>query len=248
MVDQYIAQLVEYGLRTGLVDEADKIYVTNRVLEILHKSDYDAPEAVEEAPLETILANLLDWAVAQGLLEDNVTDRDLFDTKLMGALTPAPSVVRAKFAALYKEQGAKAATDWYYKFSQDTDYIRRYRICKDLKWVSETPWGELDITVNLSKPEKDPKAIAAAKLAPQSGLQRALHRLQQPAHPHEDRAGHLPQAAGFRQAVPPLFCGKQRRPAHRGRQHPEPRPFPGRPLHLCHGQGPHGAGVCVPGL
>ena len=100
MVDQYIAQLVEYGLRTGLVDEADKIYVTNRVLEILHKSDYDAPEAVEEAPLETILANLLDWAVAQGLLEDNVTDRDLFDTKLMGALTPAPSVVRARFAAL----------------------------------------------------------------------------------------------------------------------------------------------------
>ena len=174
MVDQYIAQLVEYGLRTGLVDEADKIYVTNRVLEILHKSDYDAPEAVEEAPLETILANLLDWAVAQGLLEDNVTDRDLFDTKLMGALPPAPSVVRAKFAALYKEQGAKAATDWYYKFSQDTDYIRRYRICKDLKWVSETPWGELDITVNLSKPEKDPKAIAAAKLAPQSGYPKCL--------------------------------------------------------------------------
>ena len=169
MVDQYIAQLVEYGLRTGLVAEADRIYVTNRVLEILNKSDYDAPESVEEAPLETILANLLDWAVAQGLLEDNVTARDLFDTKLMGALTPPPSVVRATFAELYKGQGAKAATDWYYKFSQDTDYIRRYRICKDLKWVTQTPWGALDITVNLSKPEKDPKAIAAAKLAPQSG-------------------------------------------------------------------------------
>ena len=174
MVDQYIAQLVEYGLRTGLVAEADRIYVTNRVLEILNKSDYDAPESVEEAPLETILANLLNWAVAQGLLEDNVTARDLFDTKLMGALTPPPSVVRATFAALYKGQGAKAATDWYYKFSQDTDYIRRYRICKDLKWVSETPWGELDITVNLSKPEKDPKAIAAAKLAPQSGYPKCL--------------------------------------------------------------------------
>ena len=169
MVDQYIAQLVEYGLRTGLVAEADRIYVTNRVLEILNKSDYDAPESVEEAPLETILANLLDWAVAQGLLEDNVTARDLFDTKLMGALTPPPSVVRATFAELYKGQGAKAATDWYYKFSQDTDYIRRYRICKDLKWVTQTPWGALDITVNLSKPEKDPKAIAAAKLATQSG-------------------------------------------------------------------------------
>ena len=169
MVDQYIAQLVEYGLRTGLVAEADRIYVTNRVLEILNKSDYDAPESVEEAPLETILANLLNWAVAQGLLEDNVTARDLFDTKLMGALTPPPSVVRATFAELYKGQGAKAATDWYYKFSQDTDYIRRYRICKDLKWVTQTPWGALDITVNLSKPEKDPKAIAAAKLAPQSG-------------------------------------------------------------------------------
>lgn len=174
MIDNAIARLVQYGLHTGLVDPADVTYTTNRLLELLHKDSFTQPDRCEDAPLEDTLAQLLDWAVQQGLLDDNSTARDLFDTKLMGALTPPPSAVRARFSQLYQAKGPRAATDWYYKFSQDTDYIRRYRIQKDLKWVTDTRWGALDITVNLSKPEKDPKAIAAAKAAPQSGYPKCL--------------------------------------------------------------------------
>ena len=119
-------------------------------------------------PLEEILKGLLDDAVARGVCNDDITSRDLLDTKLMGVLTPPPREVRKKFSALY-EQSPEAATDWYYRFSQDTDYIRSYRIAKDMRWKTDTEYGKLDITINLSKPEKDPKAIAAAKHAPQSG-------------------------------------------------------------------------------
>ena len=131
--------------------------------------DFTAPEGeVCYTDLESILKTLVDDAVARGVCEDNSTARDLFDTKLMGVLTPRPSIVRANFEERYENEGPQAATDWFYKFSQDTDYIRRYRIKRDLKWVTKTEYGDLDITINLSKPEKDPKAIAAAKLAPQS--------------------------------------------------------------------------------
>ena len=114
------------------------------------------------------MKDLLDWAVENGRIEDGTTSRDLFDTELMGRLTPRPSQVIREFEARY-EDSPETATDWYYKFSQDTDYIRRYRIAKDVKWVATTPYGDLDITINLSKPEKDPRAIAAAKTAPQGG-------------------------------------------------------------------------------
>jgi UDPglucose--hexose-1-phosphate uridylyltransferase len=124
-------------------------------------------------PLEEILKALLDYAVEKGICADDITSRDLFDTKIMGALTPMPREVRKTFAALYAESPEKA-TDWYYKLSQDTDYIRRYRIAKDLRWKTSTKYGLLDITVNLSKPEKDPKAIAAAKNAPQSGYPKCM--------------------------------------------------------------------------
>ena len=103
-----------------------------------------------------------------GRIEDGTTSRDLFDTELMGRLTPRPSQVIRAFRTRY-EESPEAATDWYYQFSQDTDYILRYRIAKDVKWVAPTPYGDLDITINLSKPEKDPRAIAAAKTAPQGG-------------------------------------------------------------------------------
>ena len=126
------------------------------------------PAAPAEMPLEEILKGLLDDAVARGVCNDDITSRDLLDTKLMGVLTPPPREVRKKFSALY-EQSPEAATDWYYRFSQDTDYIRSYRIAKDMRWKTDTEYGKLDITINLSKPEKDPKAIAAAKHAPQSG-------------------------------------------------------------------------------
>ena len=166
-VNGYLTALVNYGLSKGLIEPCDQTYITNQLLMTMGLDSFE-PEEAPAMELEDILAGLLDDAVARGVCADNITARDLFDTKLMGVLTPLPREVRAKFAALYAESPQKA-TDWYYAFSQDTDYIRRYRIKKDLRWKTETEYGALDITINLSKPEKDPKAIAAAKSAPQSG-------------------------------------------------------------------------------
>ena len=166
-VNGYLTALVEYGLKTGLIQDCDRTYIVNQLLMTMGLDSFEE-EAAPQMELEDILAGLLSDAVSRGVIEDNITAKDLFDTKLMGVLTPLPREVRAKFAALYAEDPQKA-TDWYYTLSQDTDYIRRYRIKKDLRWKTATEYGDLDITINLSKPEKDPKAIAAAKAAPQSG-------------------------------------------------------------------------------
>lgn len=162
-----ISALVQYGLDKKLIEPCDKAFIINQLL-IPQQLDSFEPVETRPMPLEQILKGLVDDAVNRGIIENDSTSRDLFDTKLMGILTPLPREVRSKFAALYAED-PKAATDWFYKFSQDTDYIRRYRIQKDLRWKTSTEYGNLDITINLSKPEKDPKAIAAAKAAPQSG-------------------------------------------------------------------------------
>ncbi len=166
--NQLIDALVAYAVAVGLVAGDDRVYLTNRLLEALDEEDYTPSDDPLPTDLEEILSGLLDVAVEKGLIEDNITARDLFDTKLMGLLTPPPHEVRARFRTAYAES-PQAATDFYYKFSQDTDYIRRYRIQKDLRWKYESEYGALDITINLSKPEKDPRAIAAAKSAPQSG-------------------------------------------------------------------------------
>lgn len=170
MINESIKKLVSYGLETGLIRQEDAVFTTNAILELLKLEDYEEPaEEYINVNLEETLAEILDYAAANGLLpEDSVTYRDLYDTKVMGLLTPRPHEVIEKFQQLFTHS-PQEATDYYYRFSQDTDYIRRYRICKDQKWVTSTPYGDLDITVNLSKPEKDPKAIAAAKLAKQSG-------------------------------------------------------------------------------
>ena len=168
MIDYAIAALVRYGLERGLLESGDEVFAVNRLLEVMQLDEYSAPEQVPELSLEDILAQLLDNAVARGVCEDNITARDLFDTKLMGEITPFPSAVRREFSRRLQHSPEKA-TDWYYEFSQNTDYIRRYRITRDVKWMTATEYGDLDITINLSKPEKDPRAIAAAKAAPQSG-------------------------------------------------------------------------------
>ena len=186
MIQEKILELTEYGLVTGLIEKEDKRYTINRLLELfgLDEMEEEVEEAYAKRPamteeqaenaLEGILAGMLDYAAEQNLLAENtVTYRDLFDTKIMGVLVPRPSEVIQKFHSLY-EESPKAATDYFYKLSQDTNYIRRYRIRKDLKWTADTEYGTLDITVNLSKPEKDPKAIAAAKLAKQSGYPKCL--------------------------------------------------------------------------
>ena len=166
-INTYLSSLVNYGLKAGLIDGCDKTCITNQLLQVMQLDSYEDREP-QDMPLEDILAGLLESAVSRGICQDDITSRDLFDTKLMGVLTPLPREVRARFAALYAESPLKA-TEWYYELSQNTDYIRRYRIKKDMRWVTPTEYGDLDITINLSKPEKDPKAIAAAKSAPQSG-------------------------------------------------------------------------------
>ncbi len=160
-------QLIQYGLDTGLLPEDDRVYTFNRLLSVM-KLDEFLPSGCAPMALHELLEKLTDDAVARGVCEDNQTARDLFDTALMDCLMPRPSQVRQTFSEKYAAD-PQAATDWYYKLSNDSNYIRRDRIARDQKWVTDTPYGQLDITINLSKPEKDPKAIAAAKNAPQSG-------------------------------------------------------------------------------
>lgn len=165
-IDTYISALVQYGLEKNLFEQCDKTFITNQLISVLGLDSY----TYEEPPmmkLEDVLKGILDDAVCRGICDDNVVSRDLLDTKLMGVMTPPPREVRKKFDELYQAD-PKNATDWFYTFSKDTDYIRRYRIEKDIHWKTATEYGDLDITINLSKPEKDPKAIAAAKNAPQS--------------------------------------------------------------------------------
>ena len=186
MIQERILELTEYGLVTGLVEPEDRRFTINRLLELFHLDELDDEVAAAyakrtpmtqesaEAALEGILNEMLDYAAEDGLMpEDTITYRDLFDTKIMSMLVPRPSEVIKKFQAFY-QISPKEATDYFYKLSRDTNYIRRYRIKKDQKWTADTEFGTLDITINLSKPEKDPKAIAAAKLAKQSGYPKCL--------------------------------------------------------------------------
>ena len=152
--------LLDYGEKNHLFEKADRVYCRNLMLDVL---GLDAMEDAqpEEAELQEILAVILDYACEKGIIEDSITYRDLFDTKIMNCMMPRPSEVIAKFNALYAENPVKA-TEYYYDISRASDYIRTYRVKNDMKWLAPTPYGDMDITINLSKPEKDPKAIAAA--------------------------------------------------------------------------------------
>lgn len=163
MLSESIAKLVQYGITTGLTPECERNYTTNLLLDVFYEDDYEKPDNIEEpVNLEATLGELLDEAVKRGLIEDSIVYRDLFDTRLMNCLMPRPGQVQKEFWDKYKES-PKEATDYFYKLSQDSNYIRRYRVEKDQKWKVDSPYGEIDITINLSKPEKDPKAIAAAR-------------------------------------------------------------------------------------
>ncbi|WP_191015798.1 UDP-glucose--hexose-1-phosphate uridylyltransferase [Treponema zioleckii] len=200
-----INRLTAYGLKTGLIEKEDVIFVKNQLLLNLGLDGFESPEqageipAVEVSDLEDILKNLLDYAVAHNLTGgESVVYRDLFDTKLMAVMVSKPSEIIKKFNALY-EKSPKEATDFFYKFSQDTDYIRRYRVCKDVKWLADSPYGKLDITINLSKPEKDPKAIAAARNMKQSGYPQCLL-----CRENEGYAGRVNHAARENHRIIPL--------------------------------------------
>lgn len=173
MISNYINKIITYALENNLISEYDKIYCTNLLLDLFKCSDYNPTESYSNVDIEETLKELLDYACDNGLCDNNVVERDLFDTKIMGLLTPNPSCVIEKFYSLYKED-KKSATDYFYNLSTTSDYIRTYRIKKDMKWVVNSKYGEIDITINLSKPEKDPKAIAKAKTAVQSGYPKCL--------------------------------------------------------------------------
>lgn len=204
MIERYLDSLVEYALRTGLAQEADRRVLTNRLLDILRLDDYTPSQEPLIEELEPILAGILDFACRQGLCEDNVTARDLYDTRLMGALTPLPHEVIAEFDRRYAVS-PREATDWYYRFSGDTDYIRRYRVARDIRWIYPSEYGDIDITINLSKPEKDPRAIAAAKGAPQSGYPKC-----QLCPENEGYAGRLNHPARENHRIIPLTIGGEK--------------------------------------
>ena len=182
-MEKKIEALLAYGKSCGLIEAEDVVFTRNVLLDLLQVEpegemeestvDFSDREENDGAKLEALLGEILEEAVKKGLIEDGQTAKDLFDTKLMGAMLKRPSEIIKQFQAYYAENPEKA-TDWFYMFCKDADYIRRYRICKDKKWKANTEYGTLDVTINLSKPEKDPKAIAAAKLMKQTGYPKCL--------------------------------------------------------------------------
>ena len=203
MLDKEIKKLVEYGVTNGLIPESERIYSTNLLLDIFQKNEYSDPDITEESTeLESILNALCDEACSMGLIEDSITYRDLFDTRLMNCITPRPGQVIEDFRKHYTVSPTEA-TDYYYEFSQKTNYIRSARVARDLKWVTPSPYGDIDITINLSKPEKDPKAIAAAKNAPASSYPKCLLCME-----NEGFAGSVTHPARQTHRIIPLdICG-----------------------------------------
>ena len=201
-IETCIDSLVAYAMNRGLAQPEDHQVLVNRLLDLLKLDDYTPSGQPMTEELEEILSGILDYAVAQGLCDDGITARDIFDTRIMGALTPMPREVIRTFRELYA-RSPEEATNWYYDFSQNTDYIRRYRIEKDVRWKYPCQYGELDITINLSKPEKDPKAIAAAKNAPQTAYPKC-----QLCRENEGYAGRMNHPARANHRILPIeVCG-----------------------------------------
>ena len=202
-IETYIDSLVSYAMNNGLADPLDHQVLTNRILDLLQKEDYEPSNETQTEDLEEILAGLLDYAVSKGICDDGITAKDIFDTRIMGAVTPMPREVIHTFREKYARNPVEA-TDWYYKFSCDTDYIRRYRIKKDMRWKYPSQYGEIDITINLSKPEKDPKAIAAAKNAPQNAYPKCQLCVE-----NEGYAGRMNHPARANHRIIPIeVCGQ----------------------------------------
>ena len=203
-IETYIDSLVSYAMNNGLAEPEDHQVLINRLLDLLRLDDYTPSEEPQSEDLEEILAGILDYAVSNGLCDDGITARDIFDTRIMGAVTPMPREVIRTFREKYAADPV-AATDWYYRFSCDTDYIRRYRIAKDMRWKYRSDYGEMDITINLSKPEKDPKAIAAAKNAPQSSYPKCQLCVE-----NEGYAGRMNHPARANHRIVPIeVCGEK---------------------------------------
>lgn len=200
MITNWIKELVQYGKEQQLVDADDEVFVTNRLLELFELSEYEEPDTIEKVrPVNEILEDMMDYAYREGIMkEDTITEKDLFDTKIMGCVTPQPSIVRRDFAERL-QHSPKEATDYYYRFSIATNYIRKDRIAKDEKWVTQTEYGPIDITINLSKPEKDPRDIAKAGQAKKSGYPACLLCKE-----NEGYAGHFTHPARQNHRIIPI--------------------------------------------
>ena len=202
-INVLIGELTAYGVRTGLIPGEDRVLCVNRLIELFEIDDYKESRVEVERPLCDILNDILDHVVSKGLIsEDTIARRDLFDTKIMGMITPQPSYVRREFRKRYGRSSVEA-TDWYYDFSRATNYIRTDRIEKDEKWETPTEYGNIGITINLSKPEKDPRDIAAAGKAVSSGYPRCLLCAE-----NEGYAGHISHPARQNHRIIPIkLCG-----------------------------------------
>ena len=201
-IETCIDSLISYAMNTGLAEPVDHQVLLNRLLDLLRKDDYAPSDEPQSEDLEEILSGILNYAVEQGLCDDGITARDIFDTRIMGAITPMPREIVRTFWEKYAADPV-SATDWYYKLSCDTDYIRRYRIARDMRWKYAGEYGEMDITINLSKPEKDPKAIAAAKNAPQTAYPKC-----QLCRENEGYAGRMNHPARANHRIIPIeVCG-----------------------------------------
>ena len=200
-IETYIDSLVSYAMNCGLAEPEDHQVLINRLLDLLRLDAYEPVDEPQSEDLEEILAGILCYACEKGLCDDNITARDIFDTRIMGALTPMPREIIRTFREKYAADPVRA-TDWYYKLSCDTDYIRRYRIAKDMRWKYDSEYGQMDITINLSKPEKDPKAIAAAKNAPQSSYPKC-----QLCRENEGYAGRMNHPARANHRIVPITVG-----------------------------------------
>lgn len=204
MLDLYINQLIEYAISSGLIDEDERYYSINRILQIFDKTSFTDPKVEGIPSLDVILTNLIQEAIKDGLVSDSITEQDLFDTKVMDAVTPRPREVIATFNSLY-HFSPKTATDYFYKFSFDTNYIRQDRIVRDIKWVTKSQYGDIDITINLSKPEKDPKAIAAGKNAKSTNYPKCPLCIE-----NVGFAGSLTQAARENHRIIPLLLDSEK--------------------------------------
>lgn len=205
-INNLITELVNYGIGKGLVDKDDVIYVTNKLLELFQLNSYKKEDIADYREVHMILNDMLSYAVEKGFLEDTITNRDLFDTKIMGMLTPAPSVVRNEFKKHY-EISPKDATQFYYDFSRATNYIRNDRIIKDEKWTSDTEFGLMDITINLSKPEKDPRDIA--KAAKGINTEKSDYPACLLCHENEGYAGHFSHPARQNHRIIPITLSEE---------------------------------------
>jgi len=205
-INRAIAKLIKYGEDTEVISKYDRIYCINSLLELFKLDEFDDVKIEEEVVLEDVLKEMLDYAYENGLIEENtIAYRDLFDTKIMSRITPPPSSVIEKFNEIYKKATPIHATSFFYRFCQDVDYIRRYRIAKDVQWKVDTEYGEIDITINLSKPEKDPKAIAAAKNSKQSAYPKCQLCIE-----NEGYAGRLNHPARGNHRIIPLVIDGSR--------------------------------------